>query len=127
MTTIRWAALALLPALVFANPTGSEAQIGQPLPVPPATFNPSMPLTQPQQAEIPISPITPGTVPGTLFNETTGTNPFTGLPCSVEGSFGIGGTSALPGTTADPETDMPTDQLQAPMSVFGSETGPGPC
>ena len=74
-----------------------------------------------------MSPITPGTAPGTLFNETTGTNPFTGLPCSVEGSLAIGGTAALPGTTSDPETDTPTDQLQAPMSVFGSETGPGPC
>lgn len=127
MTAMRWAALALLAPLVFTNSTGSEAQLGQPPSIPPATLNPTMPFTQPQQAEIPVSPITPGTQPGTLFNETTGTNPFTGLPCSVEGSLAIGGTSTLPGTTSDPETDMPTDQLQAPMGVFGSETGPGPC
>jgi hypothetical protein len=129
MTTMRWAALALMAPLMFTNPTGSEAQTGQPLPIPPITLNPStsLTLTPPLLSEVPVSPITPGTVPGTLFNETTGTNSFTGLPCSVEGSLSIGGTAALPGTTANPETDMPTDQLQAPMGVFGSETGPGPC
>jgi hypothetical protein len=128
MTTMRWAALALMAPLMFANPTGSEAQTGQPLPIPPATLNPSTSLTLTQPSpEVPVSPITPGTLPGTLFNETTGTNPFTGLPCSAEGSLAIGGTAALAGTTSDPETDTPTDQLQAPMGVFGSETGPGPC
>jgi hypothetical protein len=128
MTTMRWAALALMAPLVFANPTGSGAQTGQLPPTPPITLNPSAPLTLSQPSpEVPVSPITPGTLPGTLFNETTGTNPFTGLPCSAEGSLTIGGTAALAGTTSNPETDTPTDQLQAPMSVFGSETGPGPC
>jgi len=130
MTTMRSAALALLAPLVFANPTGSEAQSFSSAPVPPITLNPSSSLTLPQPpvaAEVPVSPITPGTVPGTLFNETTGTNAFTGLPCSVEGSLSIGGTAALPGTSSTFETDAPTDQLQGPMGVFGSETGPGPC
>jgi hypothetical protein len=128
MTTMRWATLALMAPLWFADPTASAAQTGVPSSGPPMTLNSNTPLTLTQPSpEVPVSPVTPGTVPGTLFNETTGTNPFTGLPCSVEGSLAIGGTATLPGTSSDPETETPTDQLQAPMSVFGSETGPGAC
>ena len=76
MTTMRWAALALMAPLWFANPTASAAQTGQPLPIPPMTLNSNTPLTLTQPSpEVPVSPITPGTAPGTLFNETTGTQP----------------------------------------------------
>jgi hypothetical protein len=129
MTTMRWAAFTLIASVTFANPNRPGAQTGQPSSTPPITLNSNTPLTltQPSLPEVPVSPITPGTAPGTLFNETTGTNAFTGLPCAVEGSLSIGGNAAVPDTASNFETNTPTDRLQAPMSVFGSETGPGPC
>jgi hypothetical protein len=44
--------------------------------------NPSSSLTVPQQPEIPVSPTTPGTLPGTEAGPGTavGTNPITGQP-----------------------------------------------
>jgi hypothetical protein len=44
--------------------------------------NPSTSLTLPEQQETPVSPTTPGTLPGTNTGDTAvGTHPITGQPC----------------------------------------------
>jgi hypothetical protein len=95
-------------------------------------FNGASPLTLPQQGETAISPALPGTGPGTLTNETTGTNPLTGLPCSGLGSLAVSGAGGLPDSAtappgSDATTDAPEDELPAITSVFGSTTTLGAC
>lgn len=84
-----------------------------------------------QRGEVPISPATPGTLPGTLNNETTGTNPLTGLPCSGQGSLAVSGAGGLADTALPPPggdtTTEPTTQLPSLTSVFGSSSSLGAC
>jgi hypothetical protein len=99
---------------------------------PAQTVNSGASLTLPQQAETPVSPATPGTGPGALTNETTGTNPLTGLPCSGQGSLAVSGAGSLPDTASAPPgsdstTDVPDNELPAITSVFGSGTTLGAC
>jgi hypothetical protein len=94
--------------------------------------NPSLSLVVPEQAEIPVAPSTPGTGPGRLSNETTGTNQLTGLPCSGEGALATSGAGELPDAANPPEGSLtPSDQgainLPSLSSVFGSSTGSGAC
>jgi hypothetical protein len=92
------------------------------------TVNPITTLTVPQQAEVPISPATPGTNPGSLNNETTGTNPITGLPCSGAGSLSVSGAGGLSDSaTPPPDSTSPTPELPSLNSVFGSSTSLGSC
>lgn len=97
--------------------------------------NPSTPFTLPQAPEARVSPMTPGTLPGTTAaagQTVTGINPITGLPCSGGGALSVSGAGGLPGATAPPPgTTITTDQipgaLPPPNSVFSSGPGLGPC
>jgi hypothetical protein len=101
---------------------------------PAQSLNPSSALILPEQAEAPISPGTPGTGPGSLTNQTTGTNPLTGLPCSGAGALSESGAGQLPdASTPPPGGTTPTDDDQGSIpvpalnSVFGSATSIGAC
>lgn len=88
-------------------------------------------LLIPQQNEIPVSPATPGTLPGSLSNQTTGINPITGLPCSGQGSLAVSGAGSLADAATPPPgsdaTSTPTAQLPSVSSVFGTTTTLGSC
>jgi hypothetical protein len=91
-------------------------------------LNVNVPLTLPEQPEVPVSPAASGTAPGTLTNETTGTNPLTGLPCAGVGSLAVTEAGALPATSSSPPDDgTPTDALPSLNSVFGSGSTLGSC
>jgi hypothetical protein len=78
-------------------------------------YSPSPPLTLPQASENPVSPRDPGTLPGTTSaagSATSGTNPYTGLPCS---------SGALPSTGVTTNMGLP-----APGSLYGSASS-GAC
>ncbi len=93
-------------------------------------LNPYTSFTLPEQAEIPVSPATPGTLPGSLTNETTGTNALTGLPCSGEGALAVSGAGALGDTAAPPPGEDPTGGTIAEpsaTSVFGPTSTLGAC
>jgi hypothetical protein len=90
--------------------------------------NPITSLTLPQQRELAVSPSTPGTTPGSLSGETSGTNPITGLPCSGQGSLAVSGAGALPDVaTPPPDETSATPQLPSAASVFGPQTTLGSC
>jgi hypothetical protein len=119
--TTQCAALVCLSFLLLAlGPVGSLAQPrgGSPLPAP--IFNPSTPYTLPAPSEVPVSPATPSGLTGT-----PSTNPLAG--CTAEGSLAVGAIGPIPGTIPLPETGEPSEQLQAPPSVFGTQGAPGPC
>jgi len=100
--------------------------------IPAQTLNSTSALIVPEQAEVPISPATPGTRPGSLTNETTGTNAVTGLPCTGEGALATSGAGALADTASPPPgSTTPVDQgaIAEPSltSVFGPSTSLGAC
>lgn len=94
------------------------------------------PFTLPQMAEPAVSPINPGTLPGStaaIGGSATGTNPITGLPCNGSGSISVSGAGGLPGT-ATPPPGLSTETLdQIPVgtppvtSVYGSQNNLGSC
>jgi hypothetical protein len=98
--------------------------------------NPSTLFSLPEMAEPPVSPINPGTLPGStaaVGGSATGTNPVTGLPCNGSGSLSVSGAGGLPGT-ATPPPGLSTETLeQIPVgtppttSVFGSQNNLGSC
>ena len=93
--------------------------------------NPTLPFTLPEVAEPPVSPINPGTTPGS-GGSGTGTNPLTGLPCNGAGSLSVSGAGGLPDTaTPPPGTSETLDQIPvgAPptTSIFGSQSNLGSC
>jgi hypothetical protein len=99
---------------------------------PAQNVNPATALVVPEQTEVPVAPTTPGTGPGTLSNETTGTNQFTGLPCSGEGALATTAAGELPDATSPPQgSSTPSDQgainLPSLSSVFGSSSSLGAC
>ncbi len=85
--------------------------------------------TVPQAPEQPVSPTTPGTLPGTQAGAGTslGTNPITGQPCSGGGSSaingGIPGASTVPGGPAQPGAQV--GGLPPSRSVYGLNRQPG--
>jgi hypothetical protein len=90
----------------------------------------------PQMPEAPVSPINPGTLPGStaaIGGSATGTNPITGLPCNGSGSLSVSGAGGLPGTATPPPQDSTETLDQIPVgtppfnSVFGSQTNLGSC
>ena len=88
----------------FATATIGHAQA---VPPPVITTNPSSSLTLPQQPEAPVSPTTPGTLPGTTApNIAVGTNPVTGAPCLGGGASaingGVAGAPTAPGQPGQP-------------------------
>lgn len=94
------------------------------------------PFSLPETAEPAVSPINPGTLPGStaaIGGSATGTNPITGLPCNGSGSISVSGAGGLPGT-ATPPPDLSTETLnQIPVgtppvtSIYGSQNNLGPC
>jgi hypothetical protein len=94
------------------------------------------PYTLPQQLEQPVSPINPGTLPGStaaIGGSATGTNPITGLPCNGSGAVAVSGAGGLPGT-ATPPPGLSTETLdQIPVgtppvnSIYGSQNNLGAC
>ncbi len=98
--------------------------------------NPFSSFSLQQMPEPPVSPINPGTLPGTtaaIGGSATGTNPITGLPCDGSGSISVSGAGGLPGTTATPPpgTNETLDQIPVgtPVfsSIYGSQTSLGAC
>jgi hypothetical protein len=94
------------------------------------------PFSLPEQAEPIVSPINPGTLPGStaaIGGSATGTNPVTGLPCNGSGSISVSGAGGLPGT-ATPPPGLSTETLeQIPVgtppysSIYGSQNNLGAC
>lgn len=94
------------------------------------------PFILPETAESPVSPINPGTLPGStaaIGGSATGTNPITGLPCNGSGSISVSGAGGLPGT-ATPPPGLSTETLdQIPVgtppvtSIYGSQSNLGSC
>ena len=94
------------------------------------------PFSLPEQAEPIVSPINPGTLPGStaaIGGSATGTNPVTGLPCNGSGSISVSGAGGLPGT-ATPPPGVSTETLeQIPVgtppfsSIYGSQNNLGAC
>ncbi|HUI14788.1 MAG TPA: hypothetical protein VL048_15125 [Xanthobacteraceae bacterium] len=95
--------------------------------------NPSTSLTIPQQSEAPVSPTTPGTLPGTQAGAgtTIGTNPITGQPCTGGGASALnGGLAGAPTTSDQPaEPGQSTAGLPPNSSIYGlgTATNPGSC
>ena len=98
--------------------------------------NSSIPLTLPEMAEPAVSPINPGTLPGStaaIGGSSSGTNPLTGLPCNGSGSLSVSGAGGLPGTATPPPglANETLDQIPvgAPptTSIYGSQSNLGPC
>ncbi len=98
--------------------------------------NPSNPFTLSQIPEPPVSPINPGTLPGTtaaIGGSATGTNSITGLPCNGSGSLSISGAGGLPGTTSAPPPGSNETLDQIPVgappvtSIYGSQSSLGAC
>jgi hypothetical protein len=112
---------------------GTSGMKGPPLVV---AQNPFSSFSLQQMPEPPVSPINPGTLPGTtaaIGGSATGTNPITGLPCDGSGSISVSGAGGLPGTTATPPpgTNETLDQIPVgtPVfsSIYGSQTSLGAC
>ena len=90
----------------------------------------------PEQPEPAVSPINPGTLPGStaaIGGSAIGTNPVTGLPCNGSGSISVSGAGGLPGT-ATPPPGLSTETLeQIPVgtppynSIYGSQNNLGAC
>jgi hypothetical protein len=77
-------------------------------------------LTVPQAPEMPVSPITPGTLPGTTAQDIgIGVNPITGLPCLGGGASAING--GLPNVSSAPDQTSQTGIAGLPpsTSVYG--------
>lgn len=95
--------------------------------------NPSTSLTIPQQSEVPVSPTTPGTLPGTQAGPGTaiGTNPITGQPCTGGGASALnGGLAGAPTTSDQPgASSQATAGLPPNNSIYGlgTATNPGAC
>lgn len=97
--------------------------------------NPYSPFTLQQIPEPAVSPINPGTTPGTtaaIGGSAVGTNPVTGLPCNGTGSISVSGAGGLPGTaTPPPGLNETTDQIPVGTppftSIYGSQTNLGAC
>jgi hypothetical protein len=117
----------------FLSPPSRTAAAGSPPLI--LVQNPTTPLTLPQMAEPPVSPINPGTLPGStaaIGGTATGVNPVTGLPCNGSGSISVSGAGGLPGTaTPPPGTAETLDQIPIgtppTTSIYGSQLNLGSC
>ena len=137
-----FAAIVLAGAGAFAT-IGHANVLGAPRTLPNAAAksplvlaqNPTNPFSLPQMPEPPVSPINPGTLPGTtsaIGGSATGTNPITGLPCNGSGSISVSGAGGLPGTATPPpgvnETLGRIPVGTPPFtSIYGSQTNLGSC
>jgi hypothetical protein len=118
MAAKRLVLISLIAVILPATATITPAQ----------NLNPSTSLTLTAPRELAVSPSTPGTTPGTLGGETTGTNPVTGLPCSGQGALSVSGAGALSDVATPPVDEASaTPQLPSLSSVFGPQTTLGAC
>jgi hypothetical protein len=87
-------------------------------------------LTLPQTTENPVSPINPGTLPGST-SAGVGTNPITGLPCNGAGSISVSGAGGLFGTATPPVGTANVNQVPVgtppTTSIYGSQSSLGSC
>jgi hypothetical protein len=105
-------------ALILLASAGSVAASAQ-------TPNQIVPLTLPNQVEVPVSPSTPSSL---LSGESTGSNPLTGLPCTGAGSLAVSSVGETTDTSSSPADSTPTaPQLPTVSSVFGSSSSLGSC
>jgi hypothetical protein len=94
------------------------------------------PFSLPETAEPPVSPINPGSLPGStaaIGGSATGTNPITGLPCNGSGSISVSGAGGLPGT-ATPQPGLTTENsgripvgVPPTSSIYSSQSNLGAC
>jgi hypothetical protein len=139
--------VALAACAVLASTAGASAPAAQhragpialraPTAAPPPLViaqNPFSSFTLPQMPEPPVSPINPGTLPGTASAAgVTGTNPLTGLPCNGAGSISVSGAGGLPGSTSSPPPGTIETLGNIPVgtqpftSIFGSQSSLGAC
>jgi hypothetical protein len=96
--------------------------------------NPFSSFTLSQMPEPPVSPVNPGTLPGTTTAAgVTGTNPITGLPCNGAGSISVSGAGGLPGSTSSPPPGTIETLGNIPVgtqpfnSIYGSQSSLGAC
>jgi hypothetical protein len=124
---------AIAPAQSFMAPRAQLAAKLAPLVL---AQNPTTLFTLPQMAEPPVSPINPGTLPGStaaIGGSAAGTNPITGLPCNGAGSLAVSGAGGLPGTATPPPQDTTETLDQIPVgappvtSIYGSQSSLGSC
>jgi len=94
------------------------------------------PFSLPETAEPSVSPINPGTLPGStaaIGGSAAGTNPITGMPCNGLGSIAVSGAGGLPGTATAPP-GLSTETLgRIPVgvppasSIYSSQSNLGAC
>lgn len=94
------------------------------------------PFTLPETPEPAVSPINPGSLPGStaaIGGSATGTNPITGLPCNGSGSIAVSGAGGLPGT-ATPQPGLTTENtgripvgVPPTSSIYSSQSNLGAC
>jgi hypothetical protein len=126
----------LLAACVGLFAIATTVGHAQTIPAPAITTNPSSSLTLPQQPEMPVSPTTPGTLPGTTApNIAVGTNPITGAPCLGGGASAInGGVPGAPTASNQPaEPGQAVNGLAPNTSIYSlnnqtpNSANPGTC
>ena len=140
LETTAWAAVLIATGTALGAITGAAAGhahgFAAAKPLLPAAVRPQLmlvqnaftPFTLPQTAEPPISPINPGSLPGStaaVGGTATGTNPVTGLPCNGSGSISVSGVGGLPGTTQTPG-QIPVG-VQPTSSIYSSQQDLGAC
>jgi hypothetical protein len=117
-----------------AGPMALRSSAGAAAPPLVIAQNPFNAFTLSQMPEPPVSPINPGTLPGTASAAgVTGTNPLTGLPCNGAGSLAISGAGGLPGSTSSPPPGTTETLGNIPVgtqpftSIYGSQSSLGAC
>ncbi len=140
--------LALAVALVtagalFGAAAGRAQALAMAKPLPPVAGRPFIlvqnafaPFSLPETGEPPVSPINPGSLPGStaaIGGSATGTNPVTGLPCNGSGSISVSGAGGLPGTATPPPSRSTETLNQIPVgvpptsSIYSSQSNLGAC
>lgn len=86
------------------------------------------PFSLPQTGEPAVSPINPGSLPGStaaIGGSASGTNPITGMPCNGSGSISTSGAGGLPGTSPTPG-QIPVG-VPPTSSIYSSQQNLGAC
>lgn len=140
-------AVGLVTAGAALGAAASQAQgLAAARPLPPMKARPAFILVQnanaftpfslPETGEPTVSPINPGSLPGStaaIGGSATGTNPVTGLPCNGSGSISVSGAGGLPGTATPPPSESTETLGQIPVgvpptsSIYSSQANLGAC
>lgn len=127
----------------FGAAAGQAESFATAKPKPPVSSRPLVlvqnafvPFSLPETAEPPVSPINPGSLPGStaaIGGSSTGTNPITGLPCNGSGSISVSGAGGLPGTATPPPGLSTETSGSIPVgvpptsSIYSSQSNLGAC